>query len=233
MKFQRGEQRYSSVLCLTSTLDRVCGQRHAPAALSLGNTRYPLYMRSDGPQGQSWRVRKISHQPGFDPQSIQPVASCYTGWDIPPHHSPTVRNHFIGKCHVIKISAKGKTCRNIQNNCNQGQVFPARVSLGRCCAQSRSEDELRSFHNSASCVTTTHPPTTFNWKWERKKFARIYTPFNTLQLCRVVTAGGCVIAEDIACRFVSIGALTCVSGCQQLIAMSNMDHKQAAEYFCS
>jgi len=38
------------------------GQRHAPAALSLGKTRYSLYRRLGEPQGRSGRVRKISPQ---------------------------------------------------------------------------------------------------------------------------------------------------------------------------
>ena len=37
----------------------VGGQRHAPAALPPGKTRYPLYRRLDGPQNRSGRVRKI------------------------------------------------------------------------------------------------------------------------------------------------------------------------------
>jgi hypothetical protein len=35
------EYRYSSTLSLTSALDGVGGQRHAPAALPPGKTRYP------------------------------------------------------------------------------------------------------------------------------------------------------------------------------------------------
>ena len=70
--------RYSSTLSLTSALDGVGGQRHAPAALPPANTRYPLYSRLDGPQGRSGRVRNISPPPGFDPRTVQPVASRYT-----------------------------------------------------------------------------------------------------------------------------------------------------------
>ena len=40
----------------------VGGQRHAPAALPPGKTRYPLYRRLGGPQGRSGRVRKICPQ---------------------------------------------------------------------------------------------------------------------------------------------------------------------------
>ena len=61
----------------------VGGQRHAPAALPPGKTRYPLYRRLAGPQGRSGRLRKISPAPGFDPRTVQPVASRYTDWAIP------------------------------------------------------------------------------------------------------------------------------------------------------
>ena len=47
-------------------------------SLPPGKTRYPLYRRLDGPQGRSGQVRKISPPPGFDPQTVQPVASRYT-----------------------------------------------------------------------------------------------------------------------------------------------------------
>ena len=56
----------------------VGGQHHAPAALPPGKTRYPLYRRLGRPQGRSGRVRKISPPPGFDPRTVQPVASRYT-----------------------------------------------------------------------------------------------------------------------------------------------------------
>ena len=52
-----GEWRYSSTLSLTSALDGVAGQRQAPAALRPEKTRYSLYERLGGPQGQSGWVR--------------------------------------------------------------------------------------------------------------------------------------------------------------------------------
>jgi hypothetical protein len=76
---------YSTTLSLTLALDRVGGQRHIQAALTPGKTRYPLYKRLSGPQGRSGRVRKISPPPGFDPRTVQPVASCYTDRAIPVH----------------------------------------------------------------------------------------------------------------------------------------------------
>ena len=49
-----------------------------------GKTRYPFYWRLDGPQGRSGQVRKISPPPGFDPPTVQPVASRYIDWATGP-----------------------------------------------------------------------------------------------------------------------------------------------------
>jgi hypothetical protein len=54
------------------------GQQYAAAALPPGKTRYPLYRRLGGPKDRSGRVRKISFPPGFDPRTVQSVASYYT-----------------------------------------------------------------------------------------------------------------------------------------------------------
>ena len=62
------------------------GQQHTLAALSLGKTRY---RRLGGSQDRSGRVRKISPPPGFDPRTVQPVASCCTDRAIP---APFIHN---------------------------------------------------------------------------------------------------------------------------------------------
>jgi len=66
---------YSPTLSLTSALDGVDGQRHAPAALPQ-KVPVPIYRRLGG--GRSGQVRKTSPPPGFDPRKVQPVASRYT-----------------------------------------------------------------------------------------------------------------------------------------------------------
>jgi len=53
---------------------------HPGRSLPPGKTRYPLYRRLDGPQGRSGQMRKISPLPGFNPQTVQPVASRYTDY---------------------------------------------------------------------------------------------------------------------------------------------------------
>jgi hypothetical protein len=64
----------------------VGGQRHTPAALPPEKTRHQLWV---GPRaGQDW-LKRISPPPGFDPQTVQPVASRYTDCAIPaPYRGP-------------------------------------------------------------------------------------------------------------------------------------------------
>jgi hypothetical protein len=47
-------------------------------SLPPGKTLYPFYRRLGVPQGRSGQVRKISPSSGFDPWTVQPVASRYT-----------------------------------------------------------------------------------------------------------------------------------------------------------
>jgi hypothetical protein len=63
---------------MTTTLERGEGSASRPGrSLPTGKTRYPLYRRLGGPQGRSGQVQKISPPPGFDPRTVQPVASRY------------------------------------------------------------------------------------------------------------------------------------------------------------
>jgi hypothetical protein len=75
-----GEKRYSSTLSLTSALDGVGVQRHDPADLPPGKSRYPFYRKLGGSLGRSGRMRKISPPAGFDPRTVQPAVNRYTDW---------------------------------------------------------------------------------------------------------------------------------------------------------
>jgi hypothetical protein len=77
-KGPEGEHRYSYTLYLTSVLEGVSGQHHAPAALPLERDPVPIVQEARWAPGRSGRVRKISPSPEFDPQTFQPVASRYT-----------------------------------------------------------------------------------------------------------------------------------------------------------
>ena len=59
------EYSYNGYTFLTSVLDGVGGQRHAPTTFPLGKTRYPLHRRLGGPQVWSGWVRKISPPTGI------------------------------------------------------------------------------------------------------------------------------------------------------------------------
>jgi hypothetical protein len=71
------------------------GQRQAPAALPPGKTRYPLTEGWVGPEaGPDW-VRKISPTPGFDPRTVQPVASRYADCAILAHNNEHTKDEFL------------------------------------------------------------------------------------------------------------------------------------------
>jgi hypothetical protein len=64
----------------------VGGQRHAPAALPLGKRPSTHCIGGwVGPRAGLDGLRKISPPPGFDPWTVQPLASCYTDYAIPAH----------------------------------------------------------------------------------------------------------------------------------------------------
>ena len=64
---------------MTTALEGGEGSASRPGrSLPPGKTRCPLYRRVGGPQGRSGQVRKVSPPPGFDPRTVQPVASRYT-----------------------------------------------------------------------------------------------------------------------------------------------------------
>jgi hypothetical protein len=73
---------YSS---MTTALEGGEGSASRPGrSLLPEKTRYPLYRRLGGPQGRFGHVRKIWPSPGFDPRTVQPVASRYTDYTNRP-----------------------------------------------------------------------------------------------------------------------------------------------------
>ena len=71
-----GDQIYGFTPSLTSMLEGVWWTTRLPDRLTpRENIRCPLYRRLVGPQGRSGQVRKISHSPGFDPRTVQPVGT--------------------------------------------------------------------------------------------------------------------------------------------------------------
>jgi hypothetical protein len=79
----KGEQRYSSTLSLTLALDGGGWSMPCPGHFTPElETQYPLYRRLGGSQGWSGWAQKISPPLGFDPRTVQPVASRYTNWAL-------------------------------------------------------------------------------------------------------------------------------------------------------
>jgi len=77
------EQTTTATLSLILALDGSGWLTRRPGRFTLGMTQYPFYMRLGGPQGRSGWVRKILLPPGFDPRTVQPVASRYTEYAVP------------------------------------------------------------------------------------------------------------------------------------------------------
>ena len=86
MKPQRGSRGIDVLLLLTSALDGGEWLTLPGRFTTVKENRYLLYRRMGGHQNRSGRLRKISSPPGFDPRTIQPVASHYTYYSIPAHH---------------------------------------------------------------------------------------------------------------------------------------------------
>jgi len=60
---------------------RGCWSTPRPGRFTSGKeTRYPFYKTLGRTQGRSGRVRESPHNPGFDPQTGQPVANRYRGF---------------------------------------------------------------------------------------------------------------------------------------------------------
>ena len=69
----------SSTLSLTSVVDGVGVQRHAPAALPTGKELVPILQGAGwGPGAGLDRCGKFRSPPGFDPCTVWPIASRYT-----------------------------------------------------------------------------------------------------------------------------------------------------------
>jgi hypothetical protein len=72
MKAQR------AFMALTLALDGDGWLMPRPRCFTPGKEiQYPLYRTPGGSQGRSGWLRKISSTPGFDPRTVQPIASHY------------------------------------------------------------------------------------------------------------------------------------------------------------
>jgi len=141
-------------------------QRHARAVLPPGKTRYPLYGRLGGSKGRSGRVRNISPPTGFDPRTVQPVASRYTDWGIPaPIFALFYRKHLSHYKSPVLLVAE-KLCF-IPSDCVQLKVNFMRSSEvipNYCALKSRVRDNnICDWSLGNKCC----PPLLLNSHWNR------------------------------------------------------------------
>ena len=74
-----GEQRFSCILSLTSTLDGEGGQHHAPAALPPGKDSVPIVQEAGWVSEPVWTgAKNLAPTTGIRPPGVQPVVSRYT-----------------------------------------------------------------------------------------------------------------------------------------------------------
>jgi len=94
----------TSIALLRFKLDTICWcvVNVTPRPLyPLEETRYPQRSRRGGPQGRSGRVQKISPPPGFDYQTVQPVASSYTDWTNTAHPKRLIPYKSVARCSTL------------------------------------------------------------------------------------------------------------------------------------
>ena len=78
-----GEYMYSSNLILASALGGWSTSR--PGRFAQGKVPVPTVYESVWDPGPIWTGAENFAPPGFDPRTVQPVASRYTDWAIPAH----------------------------------------------------------------------------------------------------------------------------------------------------
>ena len=82
----------------------VGGQRHAPAALPPGKTRYPPYMKLGWPHGRSRQVRKISPPTGI--RSLDRPARSYPLYRLSYPGPPRLPSGFQNCFMLVILSQK-------------------------------------------------------------------------------------------------------------------------------
>jgi hypothetical protein len=111
-------------------------------------SRCPLYRRLGGPHGRYGRMRKTSPPPGFDPRTVQPVASHYTGWNNPAHEEQWRYINLLGN----RISYLFVTFKHFLNHTRPTAAyrmeFLHEVRTFKCRNENRNQDFLNKERHS-------------------------------------------------------------------------------------
>jgi hypothetical protein len=111
----------------------VGGQRHAPAALSPRKTRYPLYRRLGGLQGQCGRVWKISPPRGirFPGRPVRSESLYRLGY--PGSHRRVVVPSSLGLSSARRIQPQRHSPEELNFQQHRSEIF-------KCCITQRNAD---------------------------------------------------------------------------------------------
>ena len=90
-----GEQRYNSILSLTSALDGNGWSTTRPGRFTPGKDPVPLVQKAGWAPGPVRTGAENLAPPVFDPRTVQPVASRYTDGAIPTHVTRTSHALFL------------------------------------------------------------------------------------------------------------------------------------------
>jgi hypothetical protein len=135
---------------MTMALEGGEGSASRPGcSLPLGKTWYPLYRRLGGPRGQSGQVQKISPPPGFDPRTVQPVASRYTDYATWPTPNRLQQPYWLAPRYWELIN--GYTLPYINSIFGQSAFFLDSWPLKMgpiCCPKTSVRNYRYSLHNN-------------------------------------------------------------------------------------
>ena len=86
----------------------------------------PSYRRLGGPQGRSGWVRKITQPQGFDPLTVQPVASRYIDYEIPALWQCWLPNCGLSSC-IDTCNCRSLSQDLLQMNTEIPSPFPQKI----------------------------------------------------------------------------------------------------------
>ena len=153
-------------------------------------TRYSLYKRVVGPQGRSGRVWKISPPAGFNPRTVQPVASSYTDWAIAaPCNVRNCRKNRCGKNRSFLVFVNEELLLGV--HAETACCFESEVQRGKFCDLPQGVQHMQSCYmcqGTALCLYVftalwrkwdkvprlgaSQPP----WQWRRPWMSGRFTP---------------------------------------------------------
>ena len=135
-------EKYSFILSWTSALSGSGWLTPRPGRFTPGKeTRYPLNRRLGGPPGPVWTgVGNLVPQSGFDPRTVQSVASRYTDWanqagstvPLQTELTPAYNSHFLppgircieDQARPIIYTYFGKNNSSDADSVSSGQAIP-------------------------------------------------------------------------------------------------------------